>query len=158
VRLRTSNGSVRRSQADDLSGAEAKNLPLVRFQNFKANPIEFDHFTGSRHVAGDSVEKSGDGGCIRVLGSRVELNAKKLADLIEGNAAAQHHGPARLTDHIGRRAAIFFPNFAHDFLDEVLHRDDACHQSIFVNHDTHLLVLPLHFLQQFRAELRLGNE
>ena len=61
--------------------------------------------------------------------------------------------PLGFADHVGRGTAVLFADFADDFLDKIFDRDDSRHQAVFVNHDGHLLILALHFLQAARSQI-----
>ena len=88
----------------------------------------------------------------------VEFHAEQFADFIHRDAAADYQRAASFANHIGRRPAIFFADFADDLLHHVFDSDDSGHQAVLVNHDPHLLILALHFFQQLGPKLRLWHE
>ncbi len=83
---------------------------------------------------------------------------KSSPTFVQRHAAAHHHGAAGFADDVRRGPAVFFADFADDFLDQIFDGDDARHQAVFVDHDGHLLILALHFLQQLGAEFRFRDE
>ena len=128
-------------------GADAENFALVGFEDFEAKTVSVNDFAGFGDVASYAIEETGDGGGGGMLHAGVELDAEKLIDLVELDAAAHDQGAAGFANHVRSRNAIFFADFADDFFDQIFHGDDTRHQAVFVNDDGHLLIFALQFLQ-----------
>src|ERR1700733_692372 len=140
------------------AGADAQDFALIGFEDFEAKAVGVDDFAGARNVSCEAIQQSRDGGGGRVLHGGVEFHTKQLADFVHRDAAPNDEGAAGFANDVGRRAAVFFADFADNFFHHVFDGDDPGHQTVFVNHDGHLLILALHFLQQFGAKLRLRHK
>ena len=137
---------------------QPQDLPLIGFQNFEAQAAVIQMISPGGHMARDVVEQSRDrrGGFFSA--SLLHSTPNSSCTFSSETLPRRIRLPSGFTHRIGSRNAIILPNFTDNFLDQVFNRDDARNRTVFIHHDRHLLVSPLHFLQQIRAVLGFRNE
>src|SRR5579862_2372821 len=76
----------------------SQHLALVRFQHFKAKPLQIKFFAGRRNSAAHMAQQSRNGGH-RIRRTFAKMNAQHVFHIVDGGAAAHHQRARALAHH-----------------------------------------------------------
>ena len=114
-------------------------------------------FSRRRDMAGDVIEQAGDGGS-GFLAGNVPFHAEQLLHFFDRNAAAKDQAAVGFANGVRGGHTVIFSDFSDDFFQQIFDGDDARDRAMLVHDDCHLLIAPLHFLQQIRTPFGFGNK
>ncbi len=123
-------------------------------QDLEAEAALLDGFAGERDVSGDFGDQAADGGGVPILG---EVEVEELFEAVGFKGSEDDVAVVALADGLVAQLA-FVAEFADNFLDEILDRDQAGDAAVFVDDDGHAAIFALHLIEQFAGALGLRNE
>src|SRR5215467_13722623 len=134
-----------------------QDLSLVRFEHFKAVPLQVKFVARGRHLPAYVAEQPRDGrhGLVRVF---AEVHAEHLFHLPDGGAAAHYQRTGPFPHHLELGMSRVRPAFPDDLFDQVLHRGNTGHAAVFVDDHGHGLAALPHLLQQIRPHFGFWHE
>ena len=117
-------------------------------------PVELERLPDGRHAADAGQHVAADG--LEALG--LDRHVQPIAHLVDAGLGAEHpRSVALVHDRLGLDV-VLVADLADDLLEQVLERHQPGRPAVLVDHDRHLHLAALEFLQELGHALGLGHE